>query len=113
MATNLDKKIREMNQEILRLKTAHPIVSNMITFYGEYIWDGDWDNKTHIYEITYTIGDQPIMTWEAYPSRGWSLLFGEPSGNKQLMYDMDAAHTQGDTYALFSTRQIVSVRKIL
>lgn len=110
--TNLESEIREMNREILNLKTAHQMVSNMITFFGQYTWDGDWDNKNHTYEITYVDGTQPIMTFDAEPHRVYDLLFGEPSGNKQIMYDMDAAHRAGDTYALFSTRQILSIRKI-
>lgn len=110
--TNLDKKIRELNREILALKTAHPVASNMITFYGSFEFDADYDFKTHIYEITYVDGAQPIMTFSAFHNRTWDILFGVPSGNKQIMYDMDASHEEGDIFTLFSTRKIVSVRKL-
>lgn len=110
---SLESKIREFNREILRLKTAHPVASSMITFYGVYDYAGDDDGKTHVYEITYVDGEQPILTTEAFSDRIYEILFGEPVGNKQLMYDMDAHHTVGfDKFALFSTRQILSVRKI-
>lgn len=110
--TNLDKKIRDMNREILALKTAHPVASNMITFYGSFEFSPDYDFKTHKYEITYVDGSQPIMTFQAYGSRVYELLFAVPEGNKQVMYDMDASHEEGDTFTLFSTRRIVSVRKL-
>lgn len=109
---NLENKIRELNREILRLKTAHPVASSMITFYGVYNYANDDDGKTHIYEITYVEGEQPILTTQAFGDRVYSNLFGEPVGNKQLMYDMDAHHWGNDQFALFSTRQILGVRKI-
>ena len=109
---NLEKKIRSMNREILAIKTAQPVVANMITYYGEFEWIGDSDLKTHKYEITYVDGTQPIMTFQAFSDRDWDLLFGVPNGNKQIMYDMQAAHSFGSTFALFSTRKIVSVRKL-
>lgn len=115
-AGNLEQKIRELNKEILMLKTAHPFVSSMITFYGNYTWDGDKTQgySNHIYEITYVDGTQPIMTWLAYSEQsnnGW-VMFGEPNGNKQLMYDTGSWHEVGEKYALLSTRQIIGVRKI-
>lgn len=109
---NLEGKIRELNREILRLKTAHPVASSMITFHGVYDYAPDDDGKTHIYEITYVEGEQPILTTQAFNDRTWDNLFGEPNGNKQLMYDMDAHHWNDDQFALFSTRQILSVRKL-
>lgn len=108
-AGNLESKIRELNREILRLKTSHPIASNMITFYGIYAWAGG----ERTYEITYVEGNQPIMTWVLFSklsSTGYILL-REPVGNKQIMID-ELGNGQGETYALLSTRQILGVRLI-
>lgn len=109
MADNLESKIRELNREILRLKTSHPIASNMITFYGVYSWAGG----ERTYEITYVEGDQPIMTWALFSKMGNTgyVLFREPVGNKQIMVD-ELGNEQGETFVLLSTRKILGVRVI-
>lgn len=114
MAENLDKKIRDLNREILRLKTAHPVASNMLTFYSVFNWDADQDFKNHSYEITYVQGEQPILTIVgfSYAANTGAILFGEPEGNKQMMYDTNGYHEEGDTFGLLSTRQILGIRKI-
>lgn len=110
---NLESKIRGLNREILNLKTAHPLKANMITFYGEYHYKHEWDNRNHKYEITYVEGDQPIITFQLYNGSFFDSIFGEPVGNKQIMYDINAAHAEGkDLFVLASTRQILSVRYI-
>lgn len=110
--SSIEQKIRQMNREILQLKTAHPVASNMITFYQEFTFDNDLDNKTHRYEITYVDGTQPILTVEAYSNNAWDLLFSDVVNNKQIMYDMNASHSGGEKFGIISTRQIYSIRKL-
>lgn len=109
MADNLESKIRELNREVLNIKTSHPIASNMITFYGTFTWAGGEKS----YEITYVEGSQPIMTWILYSklSNTGYVIFKEPIGNKQIMID-ELGNGQGETFALLSTRQILSVRVV-
>lgn len=110
---NIESKIREMNREILNLKTAHNVKSNMITYYGKFTYDMDTDDKTHTYEITYVDGEQPIMTMLIDAPSAYATIFSIPEGNKQIMYDMKADHLSDYTYfSLLSTRRIVSVRKL-
>ncbi len=114
MADNLESKIRELNREILRLKTAHPVVSNMITFYGIFTWPNPGGAKLLSFEITYVDGTQPIMTWigYAYNTNPGYVNFGEPSGNKQIMYACAPSVEEGHNYSLFSTRKILGVRRL-
>lgn len=110
--SNLEQKIKELNKEVLRLKTAHPVAATMITFYGEYPC-AFLDDRNHVYEITYVGGTQPIMTFDAHSLNFLGeLLFGEPVGNKQYIYAIGEYLAEETTFALFSTRQILSVRPI-
>jgi hypothetical protein len=109
----LEKKVRDLNREILNLKSSHLLKSNMITFIGKFNYHPDWDNQNHYYEITYVEGNQPIITCPVFKDRFFeSLLFLEPQGNKQIMIDIDATHYEGRSFILESTRQILSVRYI-
>lgn len=110
--SNIEQKIRQMNREILRLKTAHPVAANMITYYYEFTFDNDSDNQNHQYEISYASGTQPILTVEAYSNRSWELLFGEVANDKQIMFDMDASHSNDEKFGIISTRQIIAIRKL-
>lgn len=112
---NIESKIKEFNREILRLKTQHPVKSNMKTFYGKYQFYPDTDNKTHEYEITYVEGSQPILTTligVEFTGATRTIIFTEPVGNKQIMLDMVAHHDQDLNFYLLSTRQILGVRRI-
>lgn len=115
MGMNIENKIREMNREILRLKTSHPIKSNMKTFYGKYNLAKDLDYKTHKYEITYVEGEQPILTTivgvDMTGSSRLNVLM-VPNNNKQIMLDMNAHHSGSTAIILLSTRQILGFRKI-
>ena len=86
----------------------------MLTFYGVFQWPDPEGAKVCSFEITYVAGDQPIMTWVGYSfgTNPGYILFGEPNGNKQIMYATASAMDPGVNYALFSTRQIVSVRRL-
>lgn len=109
----LESKIRSMNREILQIKTSHMVASSLKTFYGVYYYDADFDNLTHIYEISYAPGTNTIMTWLGWSWGTSSTVLGEIINNKQYLYDIHPLHTSNtDTFALFSTRQIVGVRKI-
>ena len=109
---SIESKIRDMNREILALKTEHPFVSDMITYYGTFTF-AFMDEGNHVYEITYVQGEQPILTFDvtSFGSTG-ELLFGEPVGNVQLMYSFEEYETFEPLIALCSTRQIISVRPI-
>ena len=111
---SIESKIRDMNREILCLKTAHQLKSNMITYYGKFEYAPDDDNKTHQYEITYVAGEQPIMTMCIDSPSSYAVILGIPNGNTQIMYDMFAEHTlvPYTYFSLLSTRQIVSVRRL-
>lgn len=114
MADNLESKIKELNREILRLKTAHPVASNMITFYGVFKMPDPGSAKIMKLEITYVEGNQPIMTWIGYSfnSNSGYINFGEPVGNKQIMYAASPSIETGENYSLFSTRQILGIRRV-
>lgn len=109
----LESKIRSLNREILQIKTSHAVASSLKTFYGVYYYDADFDDYTHIYEISYTPGTNTIMTWLGWSWGTSSTVLGEIRNDKQFLYDIQPLHTSSsDTFALFSTRQILSVRKI-
>lgn len=110
----LENQIREMNKEILNLKTGHLVVSSMITYHGWFNFVESEESQTVIYEITYVEGNQPIITFTGYADgiQG-ELTFGEPDGNKQLMYDFEGWHTAPyNRFELLSTRQILSIRRV-
>lgn len=112
--STIESKIRELNREILRLKTAHPVASSLRTFYGIYTFVEGARTGTDVYEITFVDGANTIMTWN-----GWTwgvdqggLTFGEVMNNKQRFYDIEPFHGSDDEYTIFSTRQILSVTYI-
>lgn len=111
---NIEQKIREMNREILRIKTSHPVKSNMKTFWGNYNFLQSSTLSTHTYEITYADGTQPILTIIANALNGneFEVIFREPSGNKQIMIDTGGHHESDTRYTLLSTRQILGVRRL-
>lgn len=111
---NIESKIRAMNREILDLKTAHPVVSSLRTFYGVFTFREGSRTGTDIYEITYASGTNTIMTWSGWAwnvSQG-GLLLGAPLDDKQRFYDIDPYHFENDTFSIFSTRPILSVQYI-
>lgn len=115
MSTNIEEKIRDMNREILKLKTAHSLKSNMKTFYGNYTLPNDDDGKTHRYEITYVEGEQPILSsiiGVEYSGSFKPVTMMEPTGNKQILLDMNAHHSNSTKIVILSTRQIVGFRRI-
>lgn len=108
----LESKIREMNREILRIKTAQPLGSSMKTFYASYRLDYDGDEQLHTYEITYRPSSQPIMT-QIYCDTSDGLVLFEPVGDKQIMSDLKTAQIEIErTVMLCSSRQIMGVRKL-
>ena len=125
----LEKKIRELNREILALKTSQPLVAGMRTFWAQYIFELEalvpdpYDppiHTTYYYEITYSSGSQPILTdigssIDMDPDSGVWLgmaVLESPKDNKQILAIWSTGY--GDTVAFWfcSTRQILGVRKI-
>lgn len=113
-AGNLESKIREFNRAILQIKTSHPVVSNMIAYWGKYTWPDPGSSKLLKFEITYVDGGQPIITWigETFSGTVGYILFGEPSGNKQIMWAGSSSVVAGENYTLYSTRKIIGIRRI-
>lgn len=120
----LEKRIRELNREILRLKTSQPLVAGMRTFWAEHTFEleakvTDQDSSaiytSYYFEITYTEGEQPILTdVGASPDTGTWLgmaILEEPSNNKQSLVIWDTGY--GNTVDLWfsSTRQILGIRR--
>ena len=109
----LEYKIRFINREILRLKTAHPIASSLKTYYGEYYWVEGSRPGVDIYEITYAPGTNTIMTWSGWAwGTSGGIILGEVQNDKQRFYDWNPYHTPSYTadFSIFSTRPILSVR---
>jgi hypothetical protein len=121
----LEKKIKEMNREILRLKTSHPMASGMKTFWAEhtfeleaYVSDPYAPAVYHSYyfEITYIDGAQPILTdWTPlYNSNVWlgMAVLEAPSNNKQILVIWDTGYGNIVELAFNSSRQILGIRRI-
>lgn len=116
----LENKIRELNREILRLKTSHPMSSGMKTFWGEYTLELEQtQNRSHTFyfEITYVEGAQPILTniMTNYNSTTWigMMVLESPSNNKQILAIWSAGWQEYILEIIISSsRQILGVRRI-
>lgn len=116
----LEKKIRELNREILRLKTSHPMASGMKTFWAEHTFELEEITphayKSYYYEITYVDGYQPILTdWMPLAnSNTWvgMAVLEAPVNNKQLFVVWDTGYGQIIEIAFNSSRQILGIRRV-
>lgn len=116
----IEKKIREMNREVLRLKTSHPMSSGMKTFWGEYTLELEQTqnrSNTFYFEITYVDGSQPILTnlMANYNSTTWlgMMVLESPSNNKQILAIWSAGWLEYIVEVVISsTRQILGVRRV-
>ena len=116
----LEKKIREMNREILRLKTSQPLVAGFKTWWAAYELELEpvdpEETTTYYYEITYADGEQPILTeWGVVSeSTVWvgMAVLESPVGNKQVIAFWDTGSGIDIHLWFSSTRQILSIRKI-
>lgn len=121
----LDKKIRELNREILALKTSHPMASGMKTFWGEftleleaYVHD-EYDPAqfhTYYFEIEFVEGQQPILTnvFANYNTTTWigMMVLESPYNNKQILAVWDTGYGNIIEIALSSSRQILGLRRV-
>lgn len=108
----LEKKIRELNREVLRLKTSQPLGSSMKSFYSTLTITYPGDGKNHEYEITYADGEQPILT-NIYSSTTNMFVLLKPNGNVQRLIDSRTyAIEVTSSITILSSRQILGVRKI-
>jgi hypothetical protein len=116
----LEKKIRELNREILRLKTSHPMASGMKTFWAEHTFELE-EVSPHAYtsyyfEITYVDGNQPILTDWMPLENSWTwvgmAILEAPMNNKQLFVVWDSGYGGIIEVAFNSSRQILGIRKV-
>lgn len=121
----LEKRIRELNREILRLKTSQPLISGMKTWWAQHTFEleaivpdpySPQVNTSYYFEITYADGTQPILTdvGVVADTNVWLAMavLEEPVGNKQVFVIWDTGY--GSTVDLWfsSTRQIMGIRRI-
>lgn len=116
----LEKKIRELNREILRLKTSHPMASGMKTFWAEHTFELEevtpHATTSYYFEITYVDGYQPILTdWMPLEnSATWigMAVLEAPANNKQLFVICDTGYGEILELAFNSSRQILGIRRV-
>lgn len=116
----LEKKIREINREVLRLKTSQPMVAGFKTWWASYEFTLEAiepaQSTTYYYEITYVDGEQPILAeWGVNQNSAvWTgmAVLESPVGNKQIIAFWDTGYGETIDIWFSTTRQIMSIRKV-
>lgn len=109
MATvnQLDELVKSTEREILDLKTAHKVKSDIVTYQMEFdIPGGSMYAPMHLFRVAYEDGTQPIISFVS----DWGVVFGSESANTQLL--MTPVLVQAWTCTLVSTRPIKSIALI-
>lgn len=99
---DLQNTIKELQREILELKTAKKAGLLLKTFIYR---DENYNYATGLHKITYEDGTQPIIMTR--PQSSTNLTFFTPEGNEQYFYWSGSGITAAIT--VLATRKVVSI----
>lgn len=111
MIDTFQERYNEFKQELLDLKTAHDMRSNMRTFFMDVYFPETYNFQATTFRVTHADGDQPILTTVVGQH---SIIPLEPVGNVQdfVYAEKYGTYLFGDYLSFMSTRQILSIQII-